>query len=494
MPLERSKMTSRITLVCILLAASLVAGSATLQAESSPNSPTSGFDKLRRTLGAIASKSPGNSQVGIHVLDVTSGAEIYKLNSDQVFNPASNAKIVTAACALKQLGPEFRFVTSLHGRRDGGVIRGPLYLKGHADPTLSMDDLWEMIRSLVASGVRRIEGGVVVDDSYFDKENLPYAFDQQKDEDAVFRSPVGAVSLNNNALSITIRPGLQGTTPARVFVDPPGYAVIINDTVTVAEGSHNPKISAVPFENRTRVRVWGQIPLGARPVTYFRRIDNPSLFSGYGLKGALSGVGISVGGGIQTGPLKPGTPKLAEHVSLPLSSLLLKTGKMSNNFVTEMVLKTMGAEADKGPGTWKRAIQTVQETLVAWGLPPDTYVYRNGSGLFDANRFSPSHLTTVLRQAYLDSEIRPEFLSQLATGGVDGTIKSRYQNAAARGHVRAKTGTLAEVSALSGYVLNATGNRAIAFSILINKAPGYISAGRAFQERLVNAIAKFLNP
>jgi D-alanyl-D-alanine carboxypeptidase/D-alanyl-D-alanine-endopeptidase (penicillin-binding protein 4) len=282
--------------------------------------------------------------------------------------------------------------------------------------------------------------------------------------------------------------------PARVLADPPDYAVLVNNTVTVAQGSHNPKISATRFEDRTRVRVWGQIPLGSRPVTYFRRVDNPSLLAGYGLKGVLAESGIAVGGGVQVGSLPPGTPKLAEHTSLPLSSVLWETGKLSNNFVTEMVLKTMGAEAEKGPGTWPAAVAAAAEILAAWGLDKKQYVYRNGSGLFDANRFSARQLVTVLRFAYLDSSIRPEFLSQLATGGVDGTIKSRYRDKAALRRVRAKTGTLADVSALSGYVFDEKGQRPVAFSIMINDAKGYISSSRSYQERIVTAIARFLNP
>ena len=109
-----------------------------------------------------------------------------------------------------------------------------------------------MSRQLEAAGVKRVEGGVVVDDSYFDQNNLPYAYDQQKDEDASFRAPVGAVSLNHNTLAITIRPGHQGMTPARLFLDPPGYAVLVNDTVTMEGGANNPKIAATAYENRTR--------------------------------------------------------------------------------------------------------------------------------------------------------------------------------------------------------------------------------------------------
>ncbi len=456
--------------------------------------PTSPFAALGQTLTKLAAQPPGKAQVSIYVADVVTGKAIFAKSADQLLNPASNAKIVTAACALKRLGPEFRFVTSLHGRRDGAAIRGPLYFKGHGDPTLRTDDIWELVHELRRGGVRRIEGGVVVDDSYFDEHNLPFAYDQQPDEDAAFRAPVGAVSLNRNTLAISIRPGPQGMRPARVVADPPDYAVLVNDALTVAEGAHNPKISATRFEDRTRIRVWGQVPLGSRSVTYYRRIDNPSLFTGYGLKGVLKESGISVGGGVRVGALPPGTPLLSERVSKPLSSVLWAAGKISNNFVSEMVLKVIGAEASSAPGTWEAAIAGVKETLAGWGLGDQPYQYRNGSGLYDANRFSARQLVAILRAAYLDITVRPEFLTQLATGGVDGTIKVRYRDRAAMRHVRAKTGTLADVSTLSGYVFDAGGQHPVAFSILLNDASGYVSSCRAYQERLVTAIANFLNP
>ncbi len=453
---------------------------------------TGDLDALRRKLDTLSSP-PGNAKVGISVVDVSSGETIFAKNGDTLMNPASNAKIITAACALKTLGPEYRFTTSIHGRRDGSVIRGPIYLKGHADPTLTTKDLWRMVRALTSSGVRRIEGGVVVDDTFFDRENLPYAYDQQKNEDAAFRAPTGAVSLNHNTVQVTISPGVQAMSKARVFVEPPGFGDLNNDTVTVTEGAASPKISITRLETRSRIRVWGQIPLGARPVTYTKRIDSPSHLAGHGLKAVLESSGIAVGGGVQTGVLPPGTPTLATHRSNPLSAILYASGKTSNNFVTETVLKTIGAEASKEPGTWLGSIERAEQVLSTWGLEKGSYQYRNGSGLFDANRFSANQFVTVLRAVAMDTGIRSEFMAQLATGGVDGTLASRYQGAGRKRHVRAKTGTLADVSTLSGYVSNPDGTRLIAFSILVNNAPGYVSAARSYQEKLVSAIADFLN-
>jgi D-alanyl-D-alanine carboxypeptidase/D-alanyl-D-alanine-endopeptidase (penicillin-binding protein 4) len=429
----------------------------------------------------------------VAVADVLSGEEIYAQNGDAQLNPASNAKIVTAAAALEKLGPEFRFWTSLHGEREGGAIRGPVYLKGHADPTLTSADLWAMAVDLKSMGVRRVEGDVVVDDTYFDDQNLPYAYDQQPDEDNKFRAPVGAASLNENALAITVGPGALGMERARVQLDPPGYAALVNDAITVGQGASDLKIATDTADGRPRIRVYGAVQLGTRPVTYYRRIDDPSLFTGYGVKAALEAAGIAVGGNVRVGPMPPGAPLLSEHASPALSSVLWETGKMSNNFVTETLLKTIGAEAGKGPGTWANATGEVASVLAAWGLAPGSYTYRNGSGLFDANRISARQLVAVLRGAYLDVGIRPEFLTQLATGGADGTIGERYRGATTKRRVRAKTGTLADVSALSGYVLDGQGRRPVAFSILVNKAPGYVSASRGYQEKIVTAIADFLN-
>ncbi|MBN2804264.1 MAG: D-alanyl-D-alanine carboxypeptidase/D-alanyl-D-alanine-endopeptidase [Deltaproteobacteria bacterium] len=452
-----------------------------------------GFESLKKSLDAISSKAPGNSIAGVAVMDINSGEVIYSKNGEKLFNPASNTKIVTAAAALAILGPEYRFTTSIYGKKDGRTINGSLYIKGNGDPSLMSEDLWEMIKELHAKGIRRIRDGIIVDDTYFDGENLPFAFDQQPGEDNKFRTPVGAVSLNYNSLTIQIEPGPAAMSKAKVTFNPPEYAVLVNDTLTSASGAYTPGISSLPFEDRTKVRVWGQIPIGSGSAKYYRRIDNPSLFTGYALKGILTDSGISVGGDVTTGKIPSGTPLLATNISLPLSSILWETGKMSNNFVTEMVLKNIGAANLSSPATWDDATGEVKKLLATWGIKADSYTYKNGSGLFDANMFTPLQFCTILRSAYLDPGVRPEFLSQLATGGVDGTIASRFKGPESKRRVRAKTGTLDDVSALSGYVFDSKGEHPIAFSILVNKASGYVSGARKYQEDIATVIARFLN-
>ncbi|MCK9523996.1 MAG: D-alanyl-D-alanine carboxypeptidase/D-alanyl-D-alanine-endopeptidase [Proteobacteria bacterium] len=471
----------------LLLLALCAVWAAPARAENDP------FAAMHRAVSAAAASKPGNTTVGVAVVDVVTGHVIYEQNADAPLNPASNAKVITAAVALKVLGPEFRFTTQLHGRSGADAIQGPLYIKGHADPSLTTAHLFALAHQLRTAGIARIEGGITVDDSYFDAENEPFAFDQQPGEDNAFRAPVGAVSLNRNAIEILIRPAPSAMTRAIVTLDPPGYAVLANDTITVGQGAHDPRISALPFENRTRIRVWGQIPQGSRPVRYYRRIDNPSLLTGHALMDILKQLGITTSGTVQLGKVPPGAPLLASHASEPLSALLWETGKMSNNFYSETFFKVLGAETTSGPGTWEAAEAAVANVLEGWGIPKGTYKFKNGSGLFDANEVSAHQFCQVLRAAWRDAAIRPEFLTQLATGGVDGTIKSRYATPETRRYVRAKTGTLNSVITLTGYVLDKTGERPVAFSILLNRAAGYASAARAWQEKIVTAIAHQLN-
>jgi D-alanyl-D-alanine carboxypeptidase/D-alanyl-D-alanine-endopeptidase (penicillin-binding protein 4) len=113
----------------------------------------------------------------------------------------------------------------------------------------------------------------------------------------------------------------------------------------------------------------------------------------------------------------------------------------------------------------------------------------NGSGLFGGNRVSASQLTSLLGAMYRDPSLRPEYLSHLATGGLDGTLAERFPQLPARGIVRAKTGTLADVIALSGYVLGRTPERVFAFSVLINAIAGKQAAARALADEIASHIA-----
>jgi D-alanyl-D-alanine carboxypeptidase/D-alanyl-D-alanine-endopeptidase (penicillin-binding protein 4) len=167
--------------------------------------------------------------------------------------------------------------------------------------------------------------------------------------------------------------------------------------------------------------------------------------------------------------------------------------KASDNYFAETLLKTLGAEtrATPGPAAWADGQAALQLYLARLGLPPGTYRSDNGSGLFGSTEVSANQMVTVLRSAYHDFRIGPDLMSSLPVGGVDGTLARRWRTSAARGRVRAKTGTLATVSTLCGYVA-VDGARPVAFSVLVNDIPpSQKGPARALADDMPDAIVAY---
>ncbi len=427
-------------------------------------------------------------QIGIEVVRLHDGAVLYQNQADRPLNPASNLKLLTAAAALWNLGPSFRASTRVEGRLEAGRVER-LILRAAGDPSLDYRRLFSMAQALKLRGVDRVER-VVIDEGYFDAEVIPPAFEQQPDETAAFRAPVAAFSVDRNSYTVNVGPGPGPGAPGRVRVLAEGYIALDNQLVTKAKGP--PKVwidEDQTEEGLFAVRVRGEVPMSTRTIYYRRRMPDPRSHAASLWVRALKQAGIE-------GPLRvahePGAspePLLADMPSDELSALLYSVGKWSDNFTAEMVLKIMGAEAAK-PGSSARGVQTVIEELVSRGVNLDGLAMVNGSGLFDGNLVAPHHLTQTLVAAYRDPAIRPEYVAQLAVGGVDGTLQSRLRNLPRPRMVRAKTGTLRDSIALSGYVLGDP-ERSVAFSFLANGIAGKQGRARALADAIVSLLADY---
>jgi D-alanyl-D-alanine carboxypeptidase/D-alanyl-D-alanine-endopeptidase (penicillin-binding protein 4) len=433
---------------------------------------------------------PG-ARLGVIVADAATGQVVFQHDADLALNPASNAKILTAAAALSLLGPERRFVTSLYGDVRGGVAR-ELVLKGQGDPSLRTADLLDLARQARAAGLRRVEGDVIVDDTWLGGEHLPPAFDQRPRETAAYRASVGAVSVDENVLTVRVRPGAPGTL-ASVEAEPPGYAVVASEVTTVEGAPARLAIDTQTLrDGRTRVRVTGNVLPGAPMATYTRRLEGPAFAAGYALRAMLEAAGVRVTGAVRVAAAPTGDgARIARRESLPLSALLYEVGKDSNNFYAEMTLLAVAAGREGGPGT---TFARGAERVVAWahgaGVATEGVVVRNGSGLYDANRISARQLAEVLRAAWRDPAIRDEFVSQLAVAGSDGTLRERLREAGGGRVVRAKTGTLDDVIALSGYVLTRDPGRALVFAVLANGVRGHAAEARALADEVVGRLVR----
>jgi D-alanyl-D-alanine carboxypeptidase/D-alanyl-D-alanine-endopeptidase (penicillin-binding protein 4) len=439
---------------------------------------------------AIASdRALEGANVGIAILDVDSTRLLAAVNEHLALNPASGAKLYTAAAALAILHGEHRYETTLTGKLEGDAVSGALVLHGYGDPSLTTTDLWAMVEELKGYGVKRVEGDILVDQRFYDEQTTPPAFEQQPNEWAAFRAPVSAVALDENCVTMSVRPSSPGSS-AHVEFDPPGF-VDVEGTVRTSDegGADTVELALSGNGSRLSAKVSGAIARDSRLVRFTRRAEDPRLLAGYALKALLEKAGVKVAGEVKLGTAKGHV--LAKHQSEPLSTLLYGLGKHSDNFYAEMIFKSLAGEVKSRPAKSADSAELTMRLLDRIGASDQGVVVKNGSGLFDANRVTAFGTVELLRWVWDDPDIQPEYLSQLSVGGVDGTLRKRFRGELTKRRVRAKTGTLDDVISLSGYVLRNTNRGPVAFSILFNHVGGKQDGARHAADRLVEVIARW---
>lgn len=444
------------------------AGSDSLSAPAA----VSRFTRLRKQLeGLLHSGLLGKLRVGLTVRDAGSGEEVISHNASAPFNPASNTKIFTTAAALSTLGPDFRYQTSLlaplvppappeiaaaaagqpepdaapAASPDEEVIAGDVFLQGSGDPSLTPSGLSQLARELVLRGIRRIDGEVRLDGLFRDAQVLP-----QGTTAATFGS--GAITLNRDAYAVRVDPGEAGRA-ASVFVDSRSPFFIVRNLVRTVRGKRSRILVDHALQgDRLAVTVRGRIGVRSGRVSVRKRFAFATAWAAAILKQALADSGITVRGGVRVGPPPPGPLRvLATHQSEPLADICRVVNKDSNNYVADVLWKTLGAERFGLPGTLEKGARAVDEWLEPLGLSPSRVHLVNGSGLTYENRIRPEDLGQLLYTLYHRLDLGPVFMQTLAVGGIDGTIHHRFHGALS-GLVRGKTGTLNGVSVLSGYV------------------------------------------
>ncbi len=425
-------------------------------------------------VGRLAQKLEGLSswvkthqgELGFALRDLGSGRELMGDGASKPLNPASNEKLITAAVALSELGPDFKFHVGVLGKIDAGVA-ARLVIRGNGDPTFSYEELRGFGERLVALGLSRVTGDILVDQSSFDTNYTPPAFDQQPGEWAAFRAPVSAVSLDRNSTTLHVFPTKLGQL-ARVEFEPPGYVSVQGDVRTLkGKKRDHVGLTLKPHGLLLTAQVSGDVPEGETVVHLTRRIDNPEIYAAVVLKRILTALGVTVQGDAKRGGEDEAT-ELTGRDSAKLSELVPQLGKASDNFYAETLFKTLGAEKRGKPGSAESAAEVETTWLKSRLLADDGLKITNGSGLYDANRVSARTLTRLLEAAYLDPTISRAYQDQLAVGGLDGTLRARFYALRNRRSVHAKTGTLNKVTALSGYVFGPEQETGVAFSILVS--------------------------
>lgn len=453
---------------------------------------------LRTRIDALIAARPelASAHLGVAVVDASSGKKLYDRNGSQRLKLASNAKIITATAALSLLGPEYRFRTTFYAEtpKPDGTIAGNLWLRGSGDPSLDTASLWALSRELRLMGVTKVTGGLVIDDSAFDQAVLPPVYDEKK-EDAYFRAPVSAASVNDSTVTVWVQPGATAGAAAKVTLDPMSdYFMVTSTATTVASGRNALAVAAtpVPGEAHMQITVSGTIRVddtGGEAVR--KRVEHPTEYLGATLKAILLNAGIRIGDKtVRRGVVPPAAKPLASRRSQPVGVLVREMAKTSNNFMAEDLLKTIALEAAGAPASWAAGVAAVKHRLSELGIPEDSYDYRNGSGLYSGAFASPETVARILVAAARDFRYGPDFVAALAVAGADGTLGHRMAGGAAERYVRGKSGSLKGVACLSG-LAGGVNRPLLAFSVLVNDAPD-TPAGAKAARSLADQVAEHL--
>jgi len=449
------------------------------QQPAQPRQPSSAERDLASDLSQIfGARVMEQALWGVEVRSLDTGRILYELNSRKLMMPASNMKILTLATAAETLGWDFRFTTTLETAApvEAGVLSGDLIVRGAGDPTINsrngraaaLFDEWAA--ALKAAGISRIDGRVIGDDNAFDDEWLGagWAWDYLQ---YGYAAPVGALEFNENVARLTVRPGAKEGDPVFIDLTPGSGLRLFNRAVTGAAQS----AATIEYDRRLddpTLEVSGSLASDALPITRDVAVVNPTVFFAQALKDALIARGIEVSGTavdadeILNAPPPDSRRVLAESQSPPLRETATVLMKVSQNLYAETLLKAVGASKG-GLGTTEGGRVATRALLSSWGIPDNMYVQMDGSGLSRYDYVTPDVLVAILAHLFGEPRHRDAFVSTLPIAGTDGTISTRMKKTRAEGNATAKTGSIANVRSLSGYVRTRDGE-VLAFSILAN--------------------------
>jgi D-alanyl-D-alanine carboxypeptidase/D-alanyl-D-alanine-endopeptidase (penicillin-binding protein 4) len=419
---------------------------------------------------ALARAGIPESAAAFYVHEIGAARPVLAAGAGRALNPASTIKLLTTYAALELLGPAYTWRTEAYaaGALERGVLAGDLILKGHGDPKLTLENFWLWLRELRARGLTHIRGDLVLDRSHFAPETIKASGLDDKPMQPYNTAP-DALLLNFKSVRVQFLP------------DPAAR-----------------KVNLLPDPELPQVRIVNQIALdGARCGYWEARLvhdlqDGPSAarlrfagtyaadcgereryFSVLGPNEYALGLfqvlwrelGGTFGGGLREGEAGPDARLLSTWKSQSLAETVRDINKYSNNVMARQLFLTLGAEAEGPPATTEKSVQAIRRWLAEKGLAFPGLVLENGAGLSRIERISAESLGQLLLTAYR-SPVMPELIASMPVAAADGTMKKRLNGAGAAGRAHIKTGSLDDVRAIAGYVLDARGRRMVVVFIV----------------------------
>lgn len=457
-------------------------------------------------------------QVGVFVVDLQSGATLGAWGENDALIPASNMKLLTSGAALEVLGGSFAFRTELLLCGDRLIIRGS------GDPSLGDPDILEraeprmtvagfldrLAMSVREAGVTRVSE-VVVDDRVFDRQFVHPSW-SPTDLVRSYAAEVSGVCFHGNFLSVFPAPSPSGPpNPPVVTLEPEAPWFEIENKARTGDKSGG-SAWVLRGERPGQLALFGEV--GSR-VTIEVAVRESPRFAGRLFAGALLDAGVGVGdASAPTGGRRAANDartrayqavrlagdadacdmaRTVAVVTAPLADILARCNTDSRNLYAECLLKRVGREVTREPGSWANGSSVVRMRL-AERLGPEFAagtIVADGSGLSRDNRVAARTLTRWL-MAMAAGPNAGDYLASLATPG-QGTLRRRFQSVTLRNDLYAKSGSIEGVRCLSGYLVDPRTDRRVAFSILINNLKRtQVPEALRMQEQFVAEIDQWL--
>lgn len=433
----------------------------------------------------------GQARIGCVVLDGATGEVMASVRGDESFIPASNMKLLTSGAALAVLGKGFQFETTLI--YDPAAAR--VVLRGSGDPALGDPKLLEKTRTSVewvldtwvnAMTSAGVPQGVdlVIDDRVFDRQFVHPSWPAEQ-LNRWYCAEVSGVTFHTNLLSIFADPREPGRPPAVKTEPLAPWIEIRNRARSVKQGNHT---AWAARDGDKGILLHGDVRFANDPVDV--ALTNLPAFMAKLLADRMASAGI-----------KPATARAADinenlasgrviHAfTTDLETVLRRCNVDSYNLYAEALIKRLGYEVTHAPGSWTNGSAVLRMVLQErLGIDAGkAFIVADGSGMSRNNRVTPRMLATWLKEMAEDPEIGDAYLASLPQAGEEGTLRKRFRGGALANDVRAKTGYLSGVSAISGYVTNSQSGRRMIFSIITNDKPNRVqlAAIREAEEKII---------
>lgn len=416
------------------------------------------------------------------------GKEILAIRPDLSLAPASIAKTVSTGCSLLKLTPAFQFETEFGftGKIDQDTLKGDLVIRGHGDPALVIEDLREAIEKVqTLYKIKKIEGNLVFDVSYFGQESLAMAEGFEGDAGRSFSTDLTPSPFNQNSFSIWTAASYRSEGKTNLATLPRGVMDVDlkNETrlgkATAITVSYNPE--------KGKATVAGQLDADDGPKGVWRSVPDNYKYYGEIIKSLWSELGGSWKNFKSTTSKTPiAVQPLWTIQSKPLAKILMDVNKLSLNMGAELTLLAAGAKETQGPANYPKALQVVQQCLSDFAVPSDTIVLTNASGLSREARIKTSGLSLFLYKMQLTS-YAPEYLASLSLVGLDGTGRTRMRDLP--GQARIKTGSIAGVSSIAGYLWDKD-HQSYTFALIMNGVNQGDPAIKTAQDEILTKVLK----